>query len=246
MRVGRRGWLGGGHADRQPEAEGGATARPVARGMDGAAVQLDDVPHDGQPEAEPAVRPGRAAVGLAEAIEDERQHLGPDALAGVRDHDLDLRADAPDVNLHAAAARRELDRVREQVPHRLLQPLAIAVDARRTSSTTVSTRRPFTCEAGSIVSTAADTTLPRSTSSTSRRSLPEMIRDRSSRSSIRRACAAALRTMASRACAVLDGSTMPDWRICPQPMIALIGVRSSCDNVARNSSFARFAARASA
>ena len=47
------------------------------------------------------------------------------------DHDLHLRADAPDVNLHAAAARRELDRVRQQVPHRLLQPLAIAVDARR-------------------------------------------------------------------------------------------------------------------
>ncbi len=39
--------------------------------------------------------------------------------------------------------------------------------------------------------------------------MPEMIRDRSSRSSIRRACAAALRTMASRACAVLDGSAMP-------------------------------------
>ena len=46
------------------------------------------------------------------------------------DHDLDLRADAPDVRLDAAAPRRELDGVRQQVPHRLLQPLAIAVDTR--------------------------------------------------------------------------------------------------------------------
>ncbi len=34
-------------------------------------VQLDDVPDDREPEPEPAVRPRDAAVGLAEAIEDE-------------------------------------------------------------------------------------------------------------------------------------------------------------------------------
>ena len=72
---------------------------PSLAACDGAAVQVDDVPHDGEPEAEPGVQPGRAAVGLTEAIEHERQHLRPDALAGVRDHDLDLRADAPDVRL---------------------------------------------------------------------------------------------------------------------------------------------------
>ena len=97
--------LGGRDADRQPEPERGAAARPLARGVDGAAVQLDDVPDDRQPEAEPGVRPRRAAVGLAEAVEDERQHVAAGCPRRCRDdHDLDLRADAPDVSLHAAAA----------------------------------------------------------------------------------------------------------------------------------------------
>ena len=38
-----------------------------------AAVQLDDVPHDRQPDAQPAVRARAGAVGLAEAVEDVRQ-----------------------------------------------------------------------------------------------------------------------------------------------------------------------------
>ena len=70
------GRLGGSDADRQMQTERGAAIASIARRLDRAAVQLDDVPDDGQPEAEAGVRPRRAAVGLAEAIEDERQHLG--------------------------------------------------------------------------------------------------------------------------------------------------------------------------
>ena len=97
-----------------------------------------------------------------------------------------------------AAARRELDGVRQQVPHRLLQPLAIAVDAgravldHRLHAQPLHLRRRLDGAAP-----PPRPPRPRSTSSTSSRSLPEMMRDRSSRSSISRACAAALRTIAS-------------------------------------------------
>ena len=47
---------------------------------------------------------------------------------GVADGDLDVRVDALQADLHPAAARRELDGVREQVPHDLLQPLRVAGD----------------------------------------------------------------------------------------------------------------------
>ena len=46
-------------------------------------MQLDQVPHDREAEAEAAVRARHAAVGLTEAIEDVRQELRGDADAGV-------------------------------------------------------------------------------------------------------------------------------------------------------------------
>ena len=49
------------------------------------AVQLDDVPDDREAETQPAVRPRDRAVALPETIEDERQELRCNALAGVGD-----------------------------------------------------------------------------------------------------------------------------------------------------------------
>ena len=69
-----------------------------------------------------------AAVGLAKPLEHVRQHVRGDALPGVAHHDLDVRVEAGGANLHATVARRELHRVRNQVPHDLLQPIAIAHD----------------------------------------------------------------------------------------------------------------------
>ena len=66
------------------------------------------------------------AVGLAEALEEMRQELRRDAFAGVADAQLDVRVDALEANLHASVPRRELDRIRQQVPDNLLQPLRIA------------------------------------------------------------------------------------------------------------------------
>jgi hypothetical protein len=54
------------------------------------------------------VRPGARAVRLAKALEDQRQHAGRDALAGVADHDLDVRVDALQVTIPAQASNRSL------------------------------------------------------------------------------------------------------------------------------------------
>ena len=51
-----------------------------------------------------------------------RQEFGHDADARVRDLDARLTVLAPHAHAHAPAARRELHRVREQIPHDLLQP----------------------------------------------------------------------------------------------------------------------------
>ena len=76
----------------QADGHRGAQAQAVAVGGDGPAVLLDQVAGDGQAQAEAAVIPRRAAVGLAEAIEDVGQEVGRDADAGVANLDLEPAA----------------------------------------------------------------------------------------------------------------------------------------------------------
>ena len=77
---------------------------PALSARDRPAVQLDQVAHDGEAEAEAAVRRVVVGVGLPEAVEDVGQELRPDALARVADRDLDVRVDALQPDLHAPAA----------------------------------------------------------------------------------------------------------------------------------------------
>ena len=56
-----------------------------------AAMELDQVAHDREPEAEAAEWPREAAVALAEAVEHERQHVGRDADPGVGHADFGVR-----------------------------------------------------------------------------------------------------------------------------------------------------------
>ena len=79
---------------RQLDANRRAAALAGARRVDAAAVRLDEVPADREPQAEPAVRARERAVGLAEALEQVRQELRRDAFAGVADRDLDVRVHA--------------------------------------------------------------------------------------------------------------------------------------------------------
>jgi len=76
------------------------------------------------------------------------------------------------------------------------------------------------------------------------RSLPAMMRETSRMSSISSACARALRSIVSSARCSFSGDRDRDRSMCVHPTIALSGVRSSCDSVARNSSLARLAASA--
>src|SRR5437899_733729 len=107
--------------------EGDGRHIPRARRGAAAAVELDDVLDDGQSEAEAAVRARRAAVALAETLEDQRKELAGDALAGVGDgdaHGVALRLIGADRD--RAARRRELHRVRKEIPDHLLQALGVA------------------------------------------------------------------------------------------------------------------------
>ena len=89
-----------------------AVALARALRLDAARVQLDEVADDGEAEAEAAVAPGDGRVGLAEAVEDVREELGRDSLAGVGDRDLRLAVGPLEPHLHPAAGGGELDGVR--------------------------------------------------------------------------------------------------------------------------------------
>ena len=107
-------------------------------------------------------------------------------------------------------------------------------------------RRPLASASGWAASTAASTTGPSWTGRESRRSLPAMIRDTSSRSSISLASVFVLRSIMPSARAIPASSIFSLRRSCDQIRMAPSGVRSSCEIMARNSSLARLAASASA
>src|SRR5207249_4516565 len=65
-------------------------------------------------------------VPLTESLEHVRKERGIDALARVADDDFHLPVGAQHTDLHAAASRSELDRVRKQVPEDLLQAVGVA------------------------------------------------------------------------------------------------------------------------
>ena len=69
-------------------------------------MHLDEVLHDREAEPEAAVMAGRGGIALAEALEDVRQDLGADALAGVAHLHVDVAVDLAQRHLHHAAARR--------------------------------------------------------------------------------------------------------------------------------------------
>jgi hypothetical protein len=65
-------------------------------------------------------------VCLPEALEHMGQELGPDADTGVADAYFDVAIHALQPYAHPAVFRRELDRIRQQVPDDLLQPAQVA------------------------------------------------------------------------------------------------------------------------
>src|SRR5262249_12251200 len=93
-----------------------------ALGTDASAVALHQLAHDGETQPEAAVAPRVRAVGLAEAIEDVGKELGRDPLPRVLHRDAHAVARVLQAYGDPPAGRRYRDRVRQQVPHDLLEP----------------------------------------------------------------------------------------------------------------------------
>src|SRR5438876_10168950 len=116
---------------RQLDRERRTLPLALAQDLDRAAVQLDQVVDDREPETQAAMPSHAPAVGLLERLEDVRQELGLDPLALVADGDDGLAVDAREPQEDAAAPGGELDGVREEVPHDLLEASRIALDRLR-------------------------------------------------------------------------------------------------------------------
>ena len=104
---------------------------------------------------------------------------------------------------------------------------------------------PRASAVGCKPSTTLAASVRTSTSLIRSRTLPEMIRETSSRSSMSRACAWALRSMVSSPSRNSCGFSGPSRSRLVQPTMALSGVRSSCETTSRNSSFSLLACAAS-
>ena len=113
----------------QAHVEGRSLALAIARGMHGASVHFDDVPHDRQSDTQSGGLTRGARVGLSKTVKDMRQEFGTDAHARVADDDLDVGIDPFNPYLYPTILRRELDGVGQQIPKNLLQSIGIAVDA---------------------------------------------------------------------------------------------------------------------
>src|SRR4029078_11494621 len=94
--------------------------------VDRAAVHLDELARDPEPETKAAALTGRPTVGVAEALEDVRLKARVNADAGVAHRQRQLTVGRLQDNANRAAAIGELDGVRDQVPYHLLQALGIA------------------------------------------------------------------------------------------------------------------------
>ena len=89
-------------------------------------MQLAQVTHDRQSQAETFVLSGNRAVSLSKVVEDMRQKLRTDALTIVGDDDFKLRTRASHLNFNVSVNGRELYGIREQVPNDLLQTVGVS------------------------------------------------------------------------------------------------------------------------
>ena len=209
-----------------------------------AAVQLDQLLGDRQPEPEPAVAPAASSCPSARSARTRAAGSWRDADAGVAHAELDVRVHALQEHLDRAALRRELDRRWSAGSRR---PAAAGRDRRRRSRRAgrgcSPAARPWPAPRARRTRSRPCTISSSDTCCTSSRNLPghdaaqvEQVVDELR---LRARVAlddfdAALQLRRLRASARMRSS-------CVQPRMAFSGVRSSCESVARNSSFMRAA-----
>jgi len=88
-------------------------------------VQLDQKLHHGEADAQPAEFASGGAVGLAEAIEHERQKRTVDTATFIGDGQDDIFTVTPRSDANARAGGTELHRIREKIPDDLLHTVRI-------------------------------------------------------------------------------------------------------------------------
>src|SRR4029077_7569497 len=114
--------------ERESDRERRSQSLARAGGLDRSTMQLDEIPHDGDPHPEPAMLAGPRDICLPEALEDVRQNLGCDAFSLVAHGDDDLLVEGGELHDGAPSLSGELHRVGHEVPHDLLQTGRIAPD----------------------------------------------------------------------------------------------------------------------
>jgi len=96
-----------------------------AADFDVASMELNEIVNNRETEPEPPMPARRRAVRLPEPIEYVRQEPGIEADAGVRHLDPNALVDLIGADRDAAATRRELDRIGQEIPQHLLQPRGV-------------------------------------------------------------------------------------------------------------------------
>jgi hypothetical protein len=184
----------------------------------------------------PRRREGRR-LALPEPLEEPRQRLGADPLAGVTDAHLGARVLLPQGDADLAALRGELDRVRDQVAEHLLEPRGVAENERRerSTSTSASRRSALSPAAGRAAWIAASISARRSTLRSSSDSFAglDLVDVEQIRDELGLELAVAGDDLDPLLAIVLGHpASLEDLG---PPEMALSGVRSSCDRTAMKS-----------
>ena len=93
--------------------------------MHGAAVRFHKMPDYGKTQAQSAMQTCSRRIRLAEPFEHVRKKFGFNPDARVHDADFRMALNLRQLHQNAAAVRRELHGIRNQVPHDLLKTIRI-------------------------------------------------------------------------------------------------------------------------
>src|SRR6516164_8061921 len=93
-------------------------------------MELHELPRDREAETNPLILARRRRICLREALEEMRDEAALDADTGVTHFEHTVAVALHGRDRHAAATRREFDRVRQQIPHNLLEASRLAGERR--------------------------------------------------------------------------------------------------------------------
>ncbi len=155
----------------------------------GAAVQLYQAAHNGQTQSQSGALTVSAGIALTKAIKYEGNQRWLNPNSRVANENLNVRVDPLRMDLNASVFGREFNRVGEQIPKDLPQAIRIACHWARCRVEQGCKRISLASAAGRTVSIAVSSTSMSRKGRISRRNLPLMMRDTSSRSLMIWSCA---------------------------------------------------------